>query len=854
MKIKLKKIMLAQNDNLRRLGQWRKPLQILAIAFLLLATACQAASSDGNSTWTGFLEGKTIDVASQVGGRVATVTVQEGDRVQAGQTLVTLDDEFIRLQIQAADANIAAAQAQLDLLQAGARPEDLHRAQARVAQAQAGLNAATTALADMQAIRANPQTLVILKTDAETKTIAATQQLTATLKQAQAADLENKFWEDLTRNLWDGVDIRLPKGGTLHFDTPQARINYASEQWSQAGNAAWQAWAAYAQAQANVTAAQNGLKDLGDQITNPIALDTRVNETRAAKDGANAILQTAQAALQIVQDGASPAQVQTARAALEQAQAARTTLDQDRAKYTITAPQAGTVTRVAYRAGEIAAPTMPLVRLSVNGELTLRVFVPMSQLDTIKLNDAVRVFVNEQNNRTLTGRITTIADHAEFSGRTNQTDNDRNAQLVGVEIAITNTDSAIKAGMPASVAFGNAPASMIGATIINDAGTLTFSGSLEAKQTRIAAEFNGTVKTVRAQRGDAVQSGDPLIELDDATIKTQLAEADATVRTAQANLDQVNEKPRAGNLALAQAGVAQANSDAQAANTALADATRALNDQQTTAAQIHAWESKVQAAQSDVAKAQAVLAGIKNQVDLAANDQSMSGKTALAILQAQQQAAEAGLSAAQANASGNQRVLDLYRAQHSQPLELLAAQHHAASQVEIAKAGIQVAQAELEMAQREPQKQAVALAQAKLRAAQTALQIAQAQAKRYTLTSPLNATVIARTVEPGETVRAGAPLLTLADTRELELTVYVPIRNIGTIQVGQGATIRVPSLPGKNFVAQVKYIAPEAEFQPANIYNSKERSEMVFTVRVTVANPNSELKAGLPADVIFSAQ
>ncbi len=50
-------------------------------------------------------------------------------------------------------------------------------------------------------------------------------------------------------------------------------------------------------------------------------------------------------------------------------------------------------------------------------------------------------------------------------------------------------------------------------------------------------------------------------------------------------------------------------------------------------------------------------------------------------------------------------------------------------------------------------------------------------------------------------------------------------------------------------MGKVEYIAPEAEFKPANVYNSQERSELVFSMRVQVDNSSGELKAGLPADV-----
>jgi HlyD family secretion protein len=165
----------------------------------------------------------------------------------------------------------------------------------------------------------------------------------------------------------------------------------------------------------------------------------------------------------------------------------------------------------------------------------------------------------------------------------------------------------------------------------------------------------------------------------------------------------------------------------------------------------------------------------------------------------------------------------------------------------VAEAGLKVAQAELKVVERAPQTEAVALAQAKLNAAQANLKLVQAQAKRYVIASPIDGVVADRTIEPGETTRAGSPVLTLAQTTDLQMTLYVPIRNLKAVRVGQTAEVRLPSLPGKTFAGKVTYIASESEFKPANLYNAQERSEVVFSVRVTVDNPG-DLKAGLPAD------
>ncbi len=395
-------------------------------------------------------------------------------------------------------------------------------------------------------------------------------------------------------------------------------------------------------------------------------------------------------------------------------------------------------------------------------------------------------------------------------------------------------------------------ASQVGANPLrsDNANPLVLSGTLEARQTRIASEVSARVINVHADKGDTVKAGDPLIELDDSTMRSSLKEAESGVRTAQAELDKVQEKARPGNIALAQANVAQAQADLEAAKRALDNANRVLASPQDLTTQLHAWEGRAAAAQGMVGQAQAGLGSVQDQLVIAERDQSVSGKAKYGALLKQQAGAEATLKAAQADQAGSQRIVDLYHAAIQNPLELQAAQHSAANDVQLAQASLSIAQAELQIVTRVPQAEAVALANARFSAAQANLHLLQAQAKRYTLASPLDGTILDRSVEPGETAPLAKALLTIADTRELEMTLYAPIRNLPSVRVGQSVSIRVPSLPSTGLAGKVTYIAQEAEFKPANIYNSQERSEMVFAVKVSVHN-DGRLKAGLPADAVF---
>jgi HlyD family secretion protein len=78
-------------------------------------------------------------VGAKVMGRVAWIGVEKGDRVQQGQVLVRLEDSEFRAQSNQARANLAAAQARLDQLRTGSRPQEKLKDKAGVLQAEAAL-------------------------------------------------------------------------------------------------------------------------------------------------------------------------------------------------------------------------------------------------------------------------------------------------------------------------------------------------------------------------------------------------------------------------------------------------------------------------------------------------------------------------------------------------------------------------------------------------------------------------------------------------------------------------------------------------------------------------------------------
>lgn len=121
-------------------------ISTIAIAMVGLyfwqSTAPNAGHSFFSSTQTeptlyGNVDIRAVNLSFRVGGRLATVNVDEGDTLKAGQILATLDDQPYRIAIDQAAANVDAAKARLDLLLAGTRQEEIAQAQAQVAQFEA---------------------------------------------------------------------------------------------------------------------------------------------------------------------------------------------------------------------------------------------------------------------------------------------------------------------------------------------------------------------------------------------------------------------------------------------------------------------------------------------------------------------------------------------------------------------------------------------------------------------------------------------------------------------------------------------------------------------------------------------
>jgi len=117
---------------------------------ILVAAATAAACAEPAPTNTlrvsGHVEATETRLAPDAGGRILTLNLAEGDRIEPGHQVLTLDRRDIELAIIRARAEQAQADAQLRLVLAGARVEDVRQAESQVNAARADVSAAQAEL------------------------------------------------------------------------------------------------------------------------------------------------------------------------------------------------------------------------------------------------------------------------------------------------------------------------------------------------------------------------------------------------------------------------------------------------------------------------------------------------------------------------------------------------------------------------------------------------------------------------------------------------------------------------------------------------------------------------------------
>ncbi|GLH66851.1 efflux RND transporter periplasmic adaptor subunit [Geothrix edaphica] len=204
----------------------------------------------------------------------------------------------------------------------------------------------------------------------------------------------------------------------------------------------------------------------------------------------------------------------------------------------------------------------------------------------------------------------------------------------------------------------------------------------------------------------------------------------------------------------------------------------------------------------------------------------------------------------QANADLRRLEPDEARLRDLQQQGILSVRDYEASRasLEAARGKVRQADQQFTLIRKGPRKEDIDQVRARFEQAQQALALARTQLGYATLTAPTAGVILSKNVEPMEYVSPGTAVVTMADLGQVWLRAYVEESDLGRVKVGQKAFVTSDSFPGKRYEGRVGFIASEAEFTPKTVQTRKERTKLVYRIKIDIPNPAQELKPGMPVD------
>jgi HlyD family secretion protein len=416
MKRLLRKTSCVKRKNHRALRR----VHYLLLVTLLLVTACQASNgSTASNRFSGVLEGTKANVVAEIGGRVTTIAVDEGDVVTQGQPLVTLDDAALQTQINQAQAALSAAEATLAQVKAGTRREAIEAAEAALQQAQAERIGAAVTVSNTLRIRDNPQQ-INAQVDAARSGVALAEQNVAVM-QARLAEARYR------RDFYDADKNRRE---TLDKEIGIAQKNLEA-------------------AQAQLAGAQAQLNALQAIRSNPVTIQAQVNQARHAYSLTLASEAVAVANVMELKAGPTPEEIALAEAKVQQAQASLKLAQAYHSRAQIAAPLTGLVAQRPSHVGETVQPGASLLSIVNLDTLDMIIYMPQAQLPRVQIGMPAKVYVDAYPSEVFAGEVVNIAQQAQFSSRDTQNSEDRANIVFAVKVRLDNADGRLKSGMTA---------------------------------------------------------------------------------------------------------------------------------------------------------------------------------------------------------------------------------------------------------------------------------------------------------------------------------------------------------------------------------------------------------------------
>jgi HlyD family secretion protein len=355
---------------------------------------------------------------------------------------------------------------------------------------------------------------------------------------------------------------------------------------------------------------------------------------------------------------------------------------------------------------------------------------------------------------------------------------------------------------------------------------LYYSGTIEATDANLAFQVSGRVKAVFFDEGQAVKKNQVLAVLDQQEFKAQRDQARSEWMRSQENLKQLETLLQLNRKVLP-AEVEKAKATVQALRSQLAELEAGYRVQEVEQAR-YAYE-------------QAQFALEEARKDKIRFDTLFERKI---IAEKDKDAADLKYETALKEYERAKKAYELFQ------------EGYRKESIETARAKLAEGQAALKQARDNLKKievteSEVEGARAQVQSAKAGLELAEIRLAYTELRAPYNGILVSRNVEPGEVVTPGQEVLSLSDLSQVDLKVFVDETEIGKIRPGQQVDVKIDTFPSKTYTGRVSFISPEGEFTPKIIQTHKERVKLVYLVKITIPNPDLELKTGMPADAWF---
>jgi HlyD family secretion protein len=148
-----------------------------------------------------------------------------------------------------------------------------------------------------------------------------------------------------------------------------------------------------------------------------------------------------------------------------------------------------------------------------------------------------------------------------------------------------------------------------------------------------------------------------------------------------------------------------------------------------------------------------------------------------------------------------------------------------------------------------PRPNVVWKAAAAIAVAQADVNAARRRVAEGTVRAPVDGTVRAIDVHPGDLLAADASVASIDESGRPFARIFVPQSDLGAVRIGTRVSVRSDSLSDRTFVGTVAAVDARAQFTPQNVQTASDRAVLSFGVKVYVDDPHHRLFGGTTVEV-----